>query len=457
MRRKTDAEFKAQVKSLVGDEYTFLESYKNSSTKILVRHNTCGRVYPVTPNNFLHGTRCAKCVLESQKKTDTQFKTEVKSLVGDEYITLETYKGVNTKIWFKHKKCGRKFKMAPGTFLEGSRCPKCVRERRRKSHSEFKAEVKELTGNEYVVLEKYKTCDATIKFKHLKCGNIFYMCPNNFLHGQRCPKCSKKKAQISRRKTNDQFQAEVKVTTGDEYLVLDKYETNDTKIKFQHKKCGLTFDMRPDDFLSGGHRCPYCSPKKGHAKRRKSPQAFKNLFDKMTDDDYVLASDYKTAKQKVSVLHLKCGSLYKVDPYNFLKGTRCPYCQSSRGERAVAKYLRDKKISFEPQFKIADCKDKMPLPFDFAVFNKDKSLNCLIEYQGEQHFYNPFKRTKHGNFALSSILSTQKHDAIKLKYCKEHGIKLIRINHLRTDSKSNYLKYIKQLVDKTLNKELHVV
>lgn len=116
-----------------------------------------------------------------------------------------------------------------------------------------------------------------------------------------------------------------------------------------------------------------------------------------------------------------------------------------------------KNVLFEGQYKINDCADKRALPFDFAVFNKDKSINCLIEYQGFQHFIDPFSwKKENGAFNLQSILDTQKHDAMKLQYCKDHGIKLIRINHPQTSSKSNSIEFIERLVNRTLNKELKV-
>lgn len=61
MRRKTNQDFVRQVKNLVGNEYSFLDSYNGARVKIKVRHNTCGRIFLITPDNFLRGRRCSHC------------------------------------------------------------------------------------------------------------------------------------------------------------------------------------------------------------------------------------------------------------------------------------------------------------------------------------------------------------------------------------------------------------
>lgn len=69
-----------------------------------------------------------------------------------------------------------------------------------------------------------------------------------------------------------------------------------------------------------------------------------------------------------------------------------------------------------------DCKRINPLPFDFAVFDNDKQLEFLIEYDGEQHFEEVFPVSNH-----SGLEYVQENDAIKNKYCQNNNIKLLRI------------------------------
>lgn len=58
----------------------------------------------------------------------------------------------------------------------------------------------------------------------------------------------------------------------------------------------------------------------------------------------------------------------------------------------IERYLINHNIQFQRQFTFQDLRGKKyPLRFDFAVFEDDGTLQCLIEYQGEQHFTNIFK------------------------------------------------------------------
>lgn len=132
--KKSNDQFLLEIKNIVGDEYTFLEEYKNCDTKIKVRHNICGHEYKVTPNKFFNNRRCPnndckiRRIREKRAKTNKQFKNEVHQLVGNDYIILGEYVNIHTKILIKHniKDCNHEWEITPASFLHnGSRCPIC--------------------------------------------------------------------------------------------------------------------------------------------------------------------------------------------------------------------------------------------------------------------------------------------------------------------------------------------
>lgn len=57
-------------------------------------------------------------------KTDDEFRIQLYNKHGDEYIPLEKYKKTNEKIAFKHKVCNKEFKTSPYVLLRGN-CPVC--------------------------------------------------------------------------------------------------------------------------------------------------------------------------------------------------------------------------------------------------------------------------------------------------------------------------------------------
>lgn len=255
-RKKTDKEFKKQVYDLVGNEYIFLDDYINSSTKIQVKHNKCGKVYQVTPNAFLKGNRCPYCA-GLIRKTDAQFKQEIKDLVGAEYTFLDTYINNHTKLRVKHNKCGHTYKVKPNSFLQGKRCPYCFGTPK-KTDSQFKQEVYNLVGDEYTFLDPYTDNKTKIRVTHSKCGHVYKVRPRDFFSKHsRCPYCYGRM-----HKTNQQFIREVYNLVGNEYTFLDNYVNDGTKIKVKHNECGHVYRVEPSSFLRG-HYCPYCNSPKG--------------------------------------------------------------------------------------------------------------------------------------------------------------------------------------------------
>ena len=79
------------------------------------------------------------------------------------------------------------------------------------------------------------------------------------------------------------------------------------------------------------------------------------------------------------------------------------------------------------------------LLFDFAIFDKNNNLLCLIEYQGDIHF-----KSTGGWNTQESLIERQKRDLIKRQYCKKNNIRLIEI--LYTDYNKISKEYLERLI-----------
>ena len=118
----------------------------------------------------------------------------------------------------------------------------------------------------------------------------------------------------------------------------------------------------------------------------------------------------------------ECGEHYfvsKDELVNSKSRCRCKKCNSSisNGEIAVSKWLDSHKISYKTQYRFKDCKYKRMLPFDFYI----EDLNICIEFDGAFHY----KRQPH--ITEEQFKEQKIRDNIKDEYCKNNGIKLIRI------------------------------
>lgn len=101
-----------------------------------------------------------------------------------------------------------------------------------------------------------------------------------------------------------------------------------------------------------------------------------------------------------------------------IKGSGCPRCCSSRGERRIRHELGRLGITFQEQVRFPDCRDRGQLAFDFYL----PAYNVLIEYDGKQHFQK--SELWGGRHVLET---TQRHDAIKTAFSASHGYQLVRI------------------------------
>lgn len=133
-----------------------------------------------------------------------------------------------------------------------------------------------------------------------------------------------------------------------------------------------------------------------------------------------------------------CGTLFTENSGRIPNRISCG-CVKSKGEYVIAKLLTELKIPYKKQFIFKDCKDKGYLKFDFAVFDNNDKLQCLIEYQGLQH-YEEWKKSK----IADSLETRQRRDNIKRKYCKDNNIRLIEIPYY--DFSKLNKEYIKNIL-----------
>ena len=166
--------------------------------------------------------------------------------------------------------------------------------------------------------------------------------------------------------------------------------------------------------FENGRRCPHCS-ERSWINRKRNIESINEIISK---EGYKFLEEYTTAKTK-----MKCscpnGHIFEINWNNFKSGKRCPYCRKSKGEEIIKSILEELKIDFISQYKFKDCKDLLPLPFDFYLPN----YNLIIEYDGEQHF--DVNRAFNSN--ENKFWETVIHDAIKNAYCEDNNIDMLRI------------------------------
>ena len=149
----------------------------------------------------------------------------------------------------------------------------------------------------------------------------------------------------------------------------------------------------------------------------------------------------------------ECGSVKIIDAFNLTSGkTKSCGCVLSFGEEKIASLLSEKHVLFDRGWKFEDLlsPNGMPLIFDFALLNDDRSLNSLLEYQGEQHFATDKEVGSFGRLQRNIT------DKSKKEYCTAHNIVLFEI--LYTDNVEEKLNIIlKTAYDNTVPSTLNNV
>lgn len=231
-----------------------------------------------------------------------------------------------------------------------------------------------------------------------------------------------------------------KVQIGDIYGLMEIQEKNvknpESKAKYIPKtclckciECGKFYYKRPTDLLKGKSSSCRCQTDKATAQRNKNNSSIHvgNMYGHLQvieDLGYRLQSRGKKQSWYKCLCH-NCGSIIEVNGNNLQSGgtTSCG-CINSRGENLIKQILNQNHINFIQEYTFPDLKSDKGyyLRFDFAIF-KNNQLNCLIEFDGRQHYSGPEAKWTHSD----SLQEIQYRDNLKNNYCKQNNIKLKRI------------------------------
>nr|DAW53587.1 MAG TPA: restriction enzyme [Caudoviricetes sp.] len=236
------------------------------------------------------------------------------------------------------------------------------------------------------------------------CGNIYEAAPSTLRKGHKCMKCSgnnKITLDIVQKERPDLFIVEV-VNAYNIYYLCPTCGT----------KCKTSYSWLTNKDVSKRTKgCIKC-----HTSRlAKSKFSTKEELQKKCPDIEILG-EYVDSYTPIEY-RCRCGEIHKSKPQHLTQGKRCGHCKRYTGEEVIKDFLNSNSISYIKQYRFKDCRDKLPLPFDFYL----PDYNMCIEYDGLQHF-----EQRKGWTDLSEV---QLHDSIKTNYCKSNNITLLRISY----------------------------
>jgi hypothetical protein len=218
---------------------------------------------------------------------------------------------------------------------------------------------------------------------------------------------------------------------------LANYISAIIKVKIICPKHGL-FEQQPNNHLFG-QGCIWCMGDNVRSARKFTKEQWIEKFRKVHGDRY----DYSLLKigegagntSKIIIICSKHGEFLQMPNAHLHMKNNCPYCNISKGEDEVEKYLIKNDIEYIREHKFDKCfnpKTNKKLPFDFFI----PKQNLIVEYQGEQHY----KKTGHFEDRAGGLEGLQYRDKIKKEFCYQEKINYIAISYKEFNNINTILK-----------------
>jgi len=443
MKLKTNKQFLKDIESIHGNKIRILSKYKNSRMHIKAECMICKHIWFPLADVLMRKSGCPKCG-KVYKRTHEEFIKEIKTLYGNEIIILGHYEKARIPVKVKNTICGHEWFRTPSNLFLNKDCPVCklkkISHDRRKTHEQFMEILKTIHNDKIIMLDKYIGANNQINVKCKLCGYKWSVRSQTLLYGHGCVKCAHKINIEKLRKPHKKFVKELKIISDDKIETLSKYKGNHEYIKAHCLVCDHKWYVRPGNLLQG-YKCPICSIKNRVHEPYKSNEEFIREIEKKHGNKIKILSEYNGALKPIKVECSICKYQWKPMPNNLIRALGCPKCNTSKGNKKISDWLDKNDINYEIEQKFKDCRNKLPLRFDFKIYIDEGLFFMLIEYDGEQHF----NESKGSWPALEKI---QKRDKIKDRWCKENNIELLRIPYWEYNNIEKILE--KKLIEEGL-------
>lgn len=439
--RKTTEHFIQLAQKVHGTKYDYSKSiYTVSAARIVV---TCPKHgdFEVQASKHTGGSGCKECARESHiarmkarpsvfpKMTQEQFIARCKESHGERYdYSKAVYKSwQDDKVCFICKEHGEFWQLPSSHILRSHGCPKCAdiarsESKKKAAAARFVDMCKKATVYGSYSYDKVAYIDqrTPVVVTCVKHGD-FEILPMAHKAGQGCKTCSAEfKSEQSRqqmlRQGLDSFLKLAKERFGDQF----EYHTETYsgwqlgEIKITCKKHNNTFFTTPVSHLEF---C-MCDPCKRDSLRDlvMSPERCQEIHGGKYDYSEV---SYVNCSTHVKIRCKKCNESWMTTPTAHIHGRAgCPKCTDSKGEKAIAAWLKKHEISFEPEWKPKGGVYGRRFLYDFYA------QGVLIEFDGIQHSM-PVEIFG-GEEAFAKV---QESDRLKTQWACENCIPLVRIGY----------------------------
>lgn len=323
-------------------------------------------------------------------------------------------------------------------------CYKCSKEATgvKLEIDEVKKRIFEKYGTDYELVSYSTVRDITVKHK---CGiveetSLYALLRSNY-YNCKCNGILKRTASYSERL--DYFINKSKKVHGDKYdyseVILGSFRN--TRVKIICSVHGYFLQV-PSVHMSG-NGCRLCANEKIGKSIAQPEETRRKIEDK--NGHKLIIIDERPLRTGFNDLKVQCKKCQKKMTFTcsnlILQEVECKFCgMKSRGERNIKRFLERNGIKYKSQKTFSDCinpKSKQPLRFDYYL----EELNICVEFDGVHHFKEEeyFGGNKPAWYSKMDYENIKFRDELRDNYCKENGIKMIRIPYWKKDQINNIL------------------
>lgn len=181
----------------------------------------------------------------STSRSKKAYEEFVELLENEGYRLVGEYVNNSAKVEIMCDK-GHKYMVTPHNFKKGSRCPICSGKCSKTAKKDFYSLVE---SENYKLIGEYVNARTKIEIQCDK-QHKYFVTPNNFKIGFRCPICSGQHSETAKLEF-------IKQVEDEGYKLIGEYANSSTKIELECSKHHRYF-VQPYSFKKG-HRCPHCN------------------------------------------------------------------------------------------------------------------------------------------------------------------------------------------------------
>jgi very-short-patch-repair endonuclease len=232
----------------------------------------------------------------------------------------------------------------------------------------------------------------------------FTQTPSNHLSNFNCHKCAN-----NLKLDTSTFIKKAKLIHGDRYDYSNvEYFNADKQVKIICKEHG-EFKQIPDFHINRKCGCPKCSNNV-----KFNLLEFIDKANKIHNNKYDYSKvEYINNRRQITIICKEHGDFSQI-PFVHLLNHGCPSCINKTEFKFYTK-MKELYPEIKRQYKVKWCKNKLYLPFDFAI----EEYKIIIEIDGEQHF------KQISNWTPPEVQVEK--DKYKMRCANDNGFSVIRL------------------------------